>query len=244
MALNSAPNAAPLLTVVVPVYNENGTIDQLLAAVRAVGIDLEIIVVDDFSTDGTRERLAELAKGGDRLRVLYHDRNHGKGAALRTGFAAATGRYVIVQDADLEYDPAEFPKLLRPLMEGKADVVIGSRFCGTDFHRVLYFWHSVANRYLTLLSNIFTNLNLSDMEVCYKVFPREIIQSIQLREDRFGFEPEIVAKLARYRLNGRRLRIYEMGVSYSGRTYEEGKKIRWRDGLRAVWCIVRYNCFD
>jgi glycosyltransferase involved in cell wall biosynthesis len=243
MGQTSEPNAAPLLSVVIPVYNEIGTIDQILAAVRSVEIDLEIIVVDDFSTDGTRERLRELEQDGERLRVFYHDQNRGKGAALRTGFAAAAGRFVIIQDADLEYDPGEYLKLLMPLVEGKADVVIGSRFCGNDYHRVLYFWHALGNRILTLLSNVFTNLNLSDMEVCYKVFPREVIQSITLVENRFGFEPEIIAKLARYRADGRRLRIYEMGVSYYGRTYEEGKKIGWKDGARAVWCIIKYNCF-
>jgi glycosyltransferase involved in cell wall biosynthesis len=243
MGPNSEPNVAPLLSVVVPAYNEIGTLDQMLAAVRAVDIDLEIIVVDDCSTDGTRERLAELEQVGGRLRVVYHDYNRGKGAALRTGFAAATGRYVIVQDADLEYDPNDYARLLKPLVEGNADVAIGSRFRGTDLHRVMCFWHALGNRILTLLSNIFTNLSLSDMEVCYKVFPREIIQSIPLVENRFGFEPEIVAKLARYRLDGRRLRICEMGVSYYGRTYEEGKKIGWKDGLRAIWCIVKYNCF-
>lgn len=243
MGPNSEPVAAPLLSVVIPVYNEVGTIDQILTAVRAVAIDLEIIVVDDYSTDGTRQRLAELEESGDRLRVLYHDHNRGKGAALRTGFAAAAGRYILVQDADLEYDPTEIPKLLRPVLDGKADVVVGSRFRGTEYHRVLYFWHAVGNRFLTLLSNMFSNLNLSDMEACYKLFPREVIKQIDLRENRFGFEPEIIAKLARFRRDGRRLRIYEMGISYFGRTYEEGKKIGWRDGLRAIWCIVRYNCF-
>jgi glycosyltransferase involved in cell wall biosynthesis len=243
MAQNSEPKVAPLISVVVPVYNEIGTLDQILAAVRAVEIDLEVIAVDDFSTDGTREHLRELEKNGDRLRVLYHGHNRGKGAALRTGFAAAAGQFIIIQDADLEYDPREYPKLLKPLLDDKADVVIGSRFRGTDMHRVLYFWHAVGNRMLTLLSNMLSNLNLSDMEACYKLFPREIIQQIDLRENRFGFEPEIVAKLARFRHKGRRLRIYEMGISYYGRTYEEGKKIGWRDGLRAIWCIVKYNCF-
>jgi glycosyltransferase involved in cell wall biosynthesis len=235
--------AAPLLSVIIPVYNEVGTIDQILVAIRAVEIDLEIIVVDDLSTDGTRERLRELEAADDRLRVLYHDRNQGKGAALRTGFAAAVGRYVVVQDADLEYDPREFPKLLKPVLEDKADVVIGSRFRGNEYHRVLYYWHSVGNRVLTLLSNMLTNLNLSDMEACYKLVPRDVIQQIDLRENRFGFEPEIIAKLARFRRDGQRLRIYEVGVSYYGRTYEEGKKIGWKDGLRAVWCIFKYNCF-
>jgi glycosyltransferase involved in cell wall biosynthesis len=242
MEARSQQFAAPLLSVVVPVYNEARTIDQILVAIRAVEIDLEIIAVDDFSTDGTRERLGELENTCDRLRVLYHDRNRGKGAALRTGFAAATGRYIIIQDADLEYDPSEFHKLLKPVLEDKADVVVGSRFRGTEYHRVLYFWHAVGNRLLTLLSNMLSNLNLSDMEACYKLVPRDVLQQIELRENRFGFEPEIIAKLARFRLGGRRLRIYETGISYYGRTYEEGKKIGWKDGLRAVWCIIKYNC--
>ncbi len=231
----------PLLTVVIPAYNERQTIDQIIEAVRAIDIDLEIIVVDDFSSDGTRNRLTEQAQRDHRLRVFYHDRNRGKGAALRTGFAAATGRFVIVQDADLEYEPAEYHRLLAPLLNERADVVFGSRFNSSENHRVLYFWHSVGNRLLTLLSNICTNLNVSDMETCYKVFRREIIQDIQIEEDRFGFEPEITAKVARYRLNNRPLRIYEVGISYHGRTYEEGKKIGWKDGVRAIWCIIKYN---
>jgi glycosyltransferase involved in cell wall biosynthesis len=241
---SSSPPAAPLLSVVIPIYNEVHTIDRLLAAVRAVDIDSEIIAVDDFSTDGTRDRLAELAQANDdRLRVLFHDRNRGKGAALRTGFAAARGQFVIVQDADLEYDPAEFPKLLQPLIDGKADVVFGSRFSGSEHHRMLYFWHSIGNRLLTLMSNMFTNLNLTDMETGYKVFRRDVIQAIEICEDRFGFEPEITAKVARFRRDGLPLRIYEVGISYHGRTYEEGKKISWRDGFRALWCIVKYNVF-
>ena len=229
------------MSVVIPVYNEIGTIDRILAAVHAVGIDLEIIVVDDFSTDGTRDRLKELAASDNRLRVFYHDANQGKGAALRTGFAQATGKYVVVQDADLEYDPSEFPRLLQPVLSGKADVVFGSRFCSSEHHRVLYFWHSVGNKFLTLVSNMFTNLNVTDMETCYKLFRRDVIQDIQIEENRFGFEPEITAKLARYRLNGQPLRIYEIGISYHGRTYQEGKKIGWKDGVRAMWCIVKYN---
>lgn len=243
MALSSEPDETPLLSVVIPVHNELETIERILAAVRAVDIDTEIIVVDDYSTDGTRERLRELAATDARLRVLYHDRNQGKGAALRTGFAAATGRFVVVQDADLEYDPSEFSKLLQPLLDDKADVVYGSRFSGSERHRVPYFWHAFGNRVLTALSNMCTNLNLSDMETCYKVFRREIIQSIPIQENRFGFEPEITAKVARYRLDGEPLRIYEVGISYRGRTYREGKAIGWKDGLRALWCIMKYNWF-
>jgi glycosyltransferase involved in cell wall biosynthesis len=241
MPTSNQPDGAPLLSVVIPVYNEIGTIDRILAAVHAVGIDLEIIVVDDFSTDGTRDRLKELAPSDNRLRVFYHDANQGKGAALRTGFAQATGNYVVVQDADLEYDPSEFPRLLQPVLSGKADVVFGSRFCSSEHHRVLYFWHSVGNKFLTLVSNMFTNLNVTDMETCYKLFRRDVIQDIAIEENRFGFEPEITAKLARYRLNGQPLRIYEIGISYHGRTYQEGKKIGWKDGVRAMWCIVKYN---
>lgn len=232
-----------LLSVVIPAYNEVTTIDQVIATVLDVDIDKEIIVVDDHSTDGTREVLKVLEAQNPHLRVWRHERNRGKGAALRTGFAKARGRFVIVQDADLEYDPAEYPKMLAPLVADEADVVYGSRFVGGDTHRVLYFWHLVGNRALTLVSNVFTNLNLTDMETCFKAFRREIIQSIPLVEDRFGFEPEITAKLAAYRINGKPLRICEVGISYQGRTYAEGKKISWRDGLRALWCIVRYNCF-
>jgi glycosyltransferase involved in cell wall biosynthesis len=198
-------------------------------------LDKEIILVDDYSTDGTRDTLQELAKDGS-VKVLMHDRNQGKGAALRTGFAAATGDLVLIQDADLEYDPDEYPRLIQPILLGKADVVFGSRFAGGESHRVLYFWHSLGNRFLTLLSNCFTNLNLSDMETCYKVFKREVIQSITIEENRFGFEPEITAKCAK-----KRCVIYEVGISYYGRTYEEGKKIGWRDGIHAIWCIFKYN---
>ncbi len=196
-------------------------------------------MVDDCSTDGTRDRLNELAAEADNIRVLFHDVNKGKGAALRTGFQAAEGDVVIIQDADLEYDPAEYPKLLKPIEDGKADVVFGSRFAGGESHRVLYFWHSLGNTFLTVLSNMFTDLNLTDMETCYKVFKREIIQSIDIKENRFGFEPEITAKVAR-----KRCRIFEVGISYSGRTYEEGKKIGWKDGVRAIWCILKYNLFS
>jgi glycosyltransferase involved in cell wall biosynthesis len=226
----------PEISVVIPCYNEASTIEAILDAVRASEIrDKEIVVVDDASTDGTREKLRSLDGERD-LKVIFHERNQGKGAALRTGFRAATGDVVIVQDADLEYDPREYPKLLAPIRAGKADVVYGSRFAGGESHRVLYFWHYVANRFLTLFSNMFTNLNLTDMETCYKAFRREVIQKIDLREERFGFEPEVTAKVARMGC-----RIYEVGISYSGRTYAEGKKIGWRDGVRALWCVVRYN---
>ncbi|HEX7008625.1 MAG TPA: glycosyltransferase family 2 protein [Phycisphaeraceae bacterium] len=226
------------LTVVIPVYNEAQTIQEIVRRVQAVQLDSvqkQIILVDDCSTDGTREQLAQLAQQPG-IRVLYHEKNQGKGAALRTGFAAAEGDLVIIQDADLEYDPREYPKLVQPILDNQADVVFGSRFAGGESHRVLYFWHSVGNKVLTLLSNAFTNLNLTDMETCYKVFRREVIQSIQIEENRFGFEPEITAKVAR-----RGWRIYEVGISYAGRTYEEGKKINWRDGVRAIWCILKYN---
>jgi glycosyltransferase involved in cell wall biosynthesis len=227
------------LSVVIPVYNECNTIHLILEQVQAVDLDKEIIMVDDCSTDGTRDRLNELAQNADNIRVLFHEVNKGKGAALRTGFAAATGDVVIIQDADLEYDPSEYPKLLKPIMDGKADVVFGSRFAGGESHRVLYFWHSLGNTFLTIMSNMFTDMNLTDMETCYKVFKREIIQSIDIKENRFGFEPEITAKVSRMRC-----RVYEVGISYSGRTYDEGKKIGWKDGVRAIWCILKYNVFS
>jgi len=223
------------LTVVIPVYNEVHTLLHLIDRVQAVALEKDIVLVDDCSTDGTRDLLRGTAFPPN-VRVLYHERNQGKGAALRTGFAAATGDLVIIQDADLEYDPEEYPKLIAPILQGRADVVFGSRFAGGEVHRVLYFWHSVGNKFLTLCSNAFTNLNLTDMETCYKVFRRDIIQSIRIEEDRFGFEPEITAKIAKLRC-----RIFEVGISYYGRTYEEGKKIGWRDGVRAMWCIARYN---
>mgnify|MGYP001435509001 CR=1 FL=1 len=226
------------ISVVIPAFNEESTIVQVIDAVRAQGLDTEIIVVDDRSTDATRTKLQPLADAGS-IRLIQHSINKGKGAALRTGIAAATGEVVIIQDADLEYDPGDYRKLLQPIEEGRADVVFGSRFAGGEVHRVLYFWHSMANKALTLASNMLTNLNLSDIEVGYKVFRREVIQSIQIEEDRFGFEPEVTAKVAR-----KRCRVYEVGISYRGRTYEEGKKVGWRDGFRALYCIVRYNLFD
>ena len=224
----------PCLSVVVPCYNEAAAILTLLERVLAAPATREVLVVDDGSTDGTRELLAGVHD--PRVRVFLQPHNMGKGAALRRGFEEATSPYVIVQDADLEYDPADYPAVLRPLLDGRADVVFGSRFVSGGPHRVLYYWHSVGNRLLTTLSNMFTHLNLTDMETCYKAFRREVIQSIDLREDRFGFEPEVTAKLAR---GG--WRIYEVGISYNGRTYDEGKKIGWADGCRAVYCIVRYS---
>ena len=229
----------PILSVVIPCYNERNTLRRIVDAVRGSGVEpLEIIVIHDCSSDGTRDILrTEIAPLVSQ--VIYHEENQGKGASLRSGFKHATGDYVIVQDADLEYNPREFPDLLAPLLAGKADVVFGSRFMSGAPHRVLYFWHSVGNKFLTLLSNMVTNLNLTDMECCYKMFKREVIQGINLVENRFGFEPEITAKVAR--LN---LRIYEVGVSYSGRTYAEGKKIGWRDGFRALYAIAKYNLWS
>ena len=226
------------LSIIMPCYNELHTIESIVAAVKGSPYpEKEIIIVDDCSTDGTRDLLKRAVEPlVDR--VVYHDRNQGKGAALRTGIAAATGDVVIIQDADLEYDPNEYQKVMAPILQGKADVVYGSRFMGGEAHRVVYFWHMVGNRVLTLLSNIFTNLNLTDMETCYKAFKREIIQSIAIEEDRFGFEPEITAKVAK-----KKCVVYEVGISYYGRTYEQGKKIGWKDGFSALRCIVKYNLF-
>ena len=224
------------LSVIIPCYNERSTIEEIIDRVKASSYPhKEIIVVDDCSTDGTRELLR--GEMGERVdKVVFHEKNQGKGGALRTGFREATGDIVIIQDADLEYDPEEYATIIAPILAGKADVVYGSRFMGSEAHRVLYFWHRLGNGLLTLLSNVFSNLNLTDMETCFKAFRREIIQSIEIEESRFGFEPEITAKLAR-----KRCIIYEVGISYYGRTYEEGKKIGWRDGLSALRCILKYN---
>lgn len=229
------------LSVVMPVYNEQPTLREVIARVLAVPtdanqIDLELICVDDGSRDGSREILAELAAAHPQIRVFLQPENTGKGAALRLGIQQAAGDFVLIQDADLEYDPGDYPALLGPLIQGKADVVYGSRFLGSGPHRVLYYWHSVGNWLLTILSNALTNMNMSDMETCYKVFRREILQAIPIEEDRFGFEPEITVKIAK-----RGLRVYEVGISYWGRTYEEGKKIGWKDGFRALWCLLKYT---
>jgi glycosyltransferase involved in cell wall biosynthesis len=232
-----------LLSVVIPIYNERSTLTNIIDRVKAVPIRKELILVDDCSTDGTRDLLGELEQDANSdpantIRVVYHEVNRGKGAAVRTGFAESSGDVVIIQDADEEYDPAEYGRLLQPIVEDKADVVYGSRFLGDQPHRVLYFWHYLGNKFLTTLSNCFTNLNLTDMETCYKVFKRQVITEIgpHLKQERFGIEPEITARVAR-----RNFRVYEMSISYSGRTYEQGKKIGWKDGFKALWCILRYG---
>jgi glycosyltransferase involved in cell wall biosynthesis len=226
------------VSVVIPVYNEIDTIEEIIARVDKVAIKKEIIVIDDLSIDGTRERLKKIVEDQENVKVIYHSRNRGKGAALRTGFESVTGDIVIIQDADLEYNPNEYPKLLEPISDGRADVVYGSRFIGGP-HRVLFFWHYVGNKLLTLISNALTNLNLTDMETCYKVFKRQILKDINLKSNRFGFEPEFTAKVSKMRL-----RIYEVPISYSGRTYSEGKKITWKDGIVALCLIFWYRFFD
>jgi len=227
------------LSIIMPCYNEINTIDIIVEAVNNMPYhNKEIIIVDDCSTDGTRERLKnKIESMVDK--VIYHERNQGKGAALRSGMKVAAGDIIIIQDTDLEYDPNEIPMVIKPILDGKADVVFGSRFMGGQPHRVLFFWHMVGNKILTTISNIFTNLNLTDIETCYKAFKREIVQSIKIEEDRFGFEPEIIVKVAK-----KKVRIYEVGISYYGRTYEEGKKIRWKDGFRAIYCILKYSLFS
>jgi glycosyltransferase involved in cell wall biosynthesis len=229
------------LSIVIPVYNEAATIAKIVELVRAVdvGMEKELLLVDDCSKDGTGDVLRGMAEKEKDLKVLIHEVNRGKGAALRTGFSAATGDIVLIQDADLEYDPKEYPRLLQPILDGRADVVFGSRFLGGGAHRVVFYWHYLGNKFLTTLSNMTTNLNLTDMEVCYKVFKREVIQSIPLKENRFGFEVEITAKVAR-----RKLKVYEVPISYYGRDYSEGKKIGWKDGFSALRCIVKYALGD
>jgi len=236
-AIESNADIEPCLSVVMPAYNEAGTIEEVVSLVLVQRPVQQLVIVDDASTDGTGEKLQALAEGKPIIQLARHAHNQGKGAALRTGFRLATAPLVIVQDADLEYDPTEYYRVLVPILAGRADVVFGSRFLGgSQGHRVLYFWHSVGNRFLTTLSNMATNLNLTDMEACYKAFRREVLQRIAIQEDRFGVEPEITAKVARLGA-----RIYEVAISYYGRTYAEGKKIGWRDGLHALWCILKYN---
>ncbi|TXB68897.1 glycosyltransferase family 2 protein [Phaeodactylibacter luteus] len=233
------------LSIVIPAYNEARTIHLILDKVKAVeldgGLGKEVIIVNDCSTDATEQAIQSYREGNPGLNIQYyrHEVNKGKGAALHTGIAKATGDYVIIQDADLEYDPEEYNILLKPMLSGVADVVYGSRFMGGNPHRILFFWHSIGNKFLTFLSNAMTNLNLTDMETCYKLFRRETVQGLQLHEQRFGFEPEVTAKVSR--IPG--IRIYEVGISYYGRTYAEGKKINWRDGFRAIYCILKYNLF-
>jgi glycosyltransferase involved in cell wall biosynthesis len=235
-ALEGGSGEGRVLTVVMPVFNEVATVEEVLRTVLAQPVVAEVVAVDDGSRDGTAEVLERVAAGDSRVKVLRHGENRGKGAAVRAGISKATAPVVIIQDADLEYDPAEYPVMIGPILRGKADAVFGSRFIGSQEHRVLYFWHSIGNRVLTLLSNAFTNLNLTDMETCFKAFRREIGQGLDLREERFGFEPEVTAKLAR-----RGARIYEVAISYHGRTYAEGKKIRWTDGVAALGCILKYG---
>lgn len=226
------------ISIVIPCYNELNTLESVVSAVRNAPVgEKEIVLVDDFSTDGTRELIKDRISGVVD-KVVYHERNMGKGAALRSGINGAEGDIIIIQDADLEYDPREYPTLIAPILEGKADVVYGSRFAGSGPHRVAYFWHMVGNKVLTMLSNMFTNINLTDMETCYKVFKKDVIRRISIEEDRFGFEPEITAKVAALDA-----KIYEVGISYYGRSYKEGKKIGWKDGVRAVYCIIKYNLF-
>jgi glycosyltransferase involved in cell wall biosynthesis len=238
MSVKQLSDDSMKVSVVIPCFNEQATIEQIVRAVRAAPLnDVEIIVVDDGSTDGTvavlKEKVSSVAD-----RIIYEPRNCGKGAALRAGFASATGDVIVVQDADLEYSPCDYPVMLEPIFSGKADAVFGSRFMGGREHRVLYFWHMVGNKFLTLLSNMFTNLNLTDLETCYKAFRAPLVKSLNLRENRFGFEPEVTAKLAKAKC-----RIYEVGISYNGRTYKEGKKVNWKDGVHAIFAILRYNLF-
>jgi glycosyltransferase involved in cell wall biosynthesis len=226
------------LSVVMPVFNEVRTIEEIVARVRSAPFEKEIVIIDDCSTDGTVDLLRKIANQSENIKVFYHDRNRGKGAALRTGFGQVSGAIVIIQDADLEYDPREYPRMLEPILDGRADVVYGSRFLGGP-HRVMFFWHYVGNQFLTLLSNMLSNLNLTDMETCYKAFRKEVLKDLTLKSDRFGFEPEFTQKVAR-----RKFRIYEVPISYSGRTYEEGKKINWKDGVAAIFSIIRFRFFD
>lgn len=234
--IKSNADIEPCLSVVMPVFNEGATVTEIIEKVLAQRLVQQFVIVDDCSTDNTWEKLQAVASTDSRVSLIRHEVNQGKGAALRTGFTRVTSAYVIIQDADLEYDPSEYYRLITPILLNHADVVFGSRFGGSEVHRVLYYWHSVGNKFLTTFSNMATNLNLTDMETCYKAFRREVIQRVKIQECRFGFEPEITAKVARMNL-----RIYEVAISYRGRTYLEGKKIGWRDGVHAIWCIVKYN---